>query len=225
MLKFFFIKKHRPFILNYIDEVFEGSEESKQFHIFVNTKITKKPREITYTTVTGGDIRYALPLEDTPTDDTKKKNNTRYSDRDAYDDSAVTAMMDVSLQEGKPLKSIKGKKNLTFVTKLNQHILKKDLSSSAVYKGALLDRRLFSKMICCTDYQPSKDTAIALCFALHLTLEETTDLLDRAGYVLSHSLTRDIIIEYFIKAKEYNLRNINAVLYEMGEKMLGRQYF
>jgi hypothetical protein len=85
-----------------------------------------------------------------------------------------------------------------------------------------MDRRLFSKIICNDNYKPSKDTALALIFALRLSLSEAMDMLERAGYTLSHSIQRDIIIEYFIKEKVYNLNNINAFLYNMGEKIIGR---
>jgi hypothetical protein len=43
---------------------------------------------------------------------------------------------------------------------------------------------------------PSKRTAIALAIALELTLEETGDLLKRAGYALSRSQKFDVIVEY-----------------------------
>ena len=49
------------------------------------------------------------------------------------------------------------------------------------------------------------------------------DLLNRAGYTLSHSLKRDIVLEFFIKEKIYNLNNINAILDDMGEKVIGRK--
>ena len=77
-------------------------------------------------------------------------------------------------------------------------------------------------MLCNRDYQPSKDTVLALVFALKLNLTEAKDLLERAGYTLSHSIKRDIILEYFIKEGIYNLNNINAFLYNMNEKVIGR---
>ena len=112
--------------------------------------------------------------------------------------------------------------NISFVNKLEYYIREKKLDATDVYKKANIDRRLFSKMICNRDYQPSKDTVVALIFSLKLNLDEAKDLLERAGYTLSHSIRRDIIIEYFIKEGVYNLNNINAFLYNMDEKVIGR---
>ena len=102
------------------------------------------------------------------------------------------------------------------------YIREKDLTEPEVYKAAQIDRRLFSKIISNKDYKPSKDTVLAFIFALRLTLGEGKDLLERAGYTLSHSIRRDIILEYFIKERVYNLNNINAFLYNMSEKIIGR---
>jgi hypothetical protein len=85
-----------------------------------------------------------------------------------------------------------------------------------------MDRRLFSKIISNKEYKPAKDTVLALIFAMQLDLNEANDLLDRAGFTLSHSIKRDVILEYFIKEGVYNLNNINAFLFKMQEKIIGR---
>ena len=71
-------------------------------------------------------------------------------------------------------------------------------------------------------YKPSKDTALALSFALELSINQTNDLLSRAGYSLSHSDKRDIIIEFFFREKIYNITEINCVLENLGQKIIGR---
>ena len=101
-------------------------------------------------------------------------------------------------------------------------MLYKSLKTTTVYKRALMDRRLLSKILSDKNYQPSKDTAIALCFALHLSLNQAVDLLNRAGYALSHSILRDIIIVYFLKNYIYDLNKINSFLYSMNEKIIGK---
>lgn len=120
------------------------------------------------------------------------------------------------------LKALDTVANETFTDALIIHISKKDLQPSKVYKAAQIDRRLFSKIISDRYYTPSKDTAIAIAIALQLSLDDTSDLLSRAGYTLSHSNRRDIIIEYFIHEEIYNICDINAVLYKLGEKIIGR---
>ena len=71
-------------------------------------------------------------------------------------------------------------------------------------------------------YQPSKDTVIALALVLQLSLDEAKDLLDAAGYTLSHSIRRDVAIEYFLRSHYYCLNEINIVLDRLGLKIIGR---
>lgn len=112
--------------------------------------------------------------------------------------------------------------NQSFVDKLLEYIEKKGVRDSKIYKAANVDKRLFSKMATDRQYKPSKDTAVAFALALELSLEEANDLLSRAGYVLSHSSKRDIIIEYFFKEKIYNLLDANEILYQLDQKVIGR---
>lgn len=112
--------------------------------------------------------------------------------------------------------------NKTFVDALIAHINKKGLRDSEVYKAAQIDRRLFSKIMSDRQYKPSKDTAIAIALALRLTLREATDMLSRAGYAFSHSNKKDIIVEYFFRERIYKLDDINEVLYNLGQKIIGR---
>ena len=113
-------------------------------------------------------------------------------------------------------------RELTFVEMIRLYIKEKNLKDSEVYKAGQIDRRLFSKIINDIEYKPSKDTVLQCAFALKLSLFETKDLLERAGYTLSHSIKRDIIIEYFFKEKVYNIDKINSLLYNIKVKTIGR---
>ena len=112
--------------------------------------------------------------------------------------------------------------DLTFVDMVTRYINRNGWRDSRVYKAAQMDRRLFSKIMSDRNYKPSKDTAIALTIALELTLRQANDLLSRAGYTLSHSNKRDVIIEYFIREGIYDLSDINEVLYNLDQKIIGR---
>ena len=80
---------------------------------------------------------------------------------------------------------------------------------------------LFSKIRIGKGYLPSKRTVIALAIALELSIDETKDLLNRAGYSISHSQKFDVIIEYFIVSGQYNIFEINEVLFKYDQPLLG----
>lgn len=111
----------------------------------------------------------------------------------------------------------------TFSQMLLRFIEVRGMSDPEVYKHANLDRKLFSKIRSNPHYQPSKNTVLALCIALRLNIEQATDLLRLAGYALSPSNKGDLIVEYFIRKKFYDIHTVNETLFSFDQKLLGSQ--
>ena len=108
-----------------------------------------------------------------------------------------------------------------FTETLLKLIDKTGKKDSEIYKKALLTKQHFSKIRNNPNYKPTKATAIALALALELDLEQTGDLIGRAGYALTSSSKFDLIIQYFIQQGNYNVVEINVALFEFDQPLLG----
>ena len=104
----------------------------------------------------------------------------------------------------------------TFQEYLLYLIGEKNLTNAEVYKRAIVTKQLFSKIKRNPEYHPDKATAMRLCVGAKLNMDETKDLLARAGYALSPCDKRDIIFLFFIEHKVFDMIEIDIALEEHG---------
>ncbi|MDO5540520.1 MAG: macro domain-containing protein [Eubacteriales bacterium] len=104
----------------------------------------------------------------------------------------------------------------TFSQYLLYLIQSKNMENAEVYKRAIVDKKVFSKIKNNVNYHPQKLTALCLCVGAKLNLDESRDLLARAGYALSPCDKTDIIFSYFIENQIYDMIELDIQLEEHG---------
>ena len=147
-------------------------------------------------------------------------------EREALEEAVAPSMMSEamlapSMATPPVLDDIVGNLDEPFSATLLRLIDASGKKDSEVYNRANIDRRLFSKIRSNAHYAPSKPTVLAFAVALELTLDQTEDLLERAGFALSHSRKFDVIVEYFIVSGKYDIFEINEVLFSYDQAFLG----
>lgn len=140
---------------------------------------------------------------------------------EAFDTEVLSSSMPMAASKALSLADSLKAADAGFSEKLLQLIDQTGQKDSVIYKKANISKQHFSKIRNNPNYQPTKATAIAFALALELDMDQTMDLIGRAGFTLSKSNKFDLIIRYFIEHKEYNVVAINVALYEFDQPLLG----
>ena len=155
------------------------------------------------------------------------EEDTALADREyPAQECASPAFATVLRQQSAPM-AARSLKNLmdnlgeSFTTRLLRLIDERGLKDSTVYKQSNISRQHFSKIQCNRDYNPKKKTVLAFAVGLHLSEDETIDLLKSAGYAFSDGSKRDWIVRYCLEHKIYNINQVNTLLFEYDQEQLG----
>lgn len=142
----------------------------------------------------------------------------RQSEKQLFEKACAAPMAGAALP--RKLEDLMDELDESFSESLLRLIDQKGLKDPDVYRKANIDRKLFNKIKNNRNYKPSKSTCLAFALALELNLDETRDFIGKAGYALTHSSKFDIIIEYFINEKNYNILEINEVLFAFEQPLI-----
>ena len=148
-----------------------------------------------------------------------EENQIRYSLRDTDNEPISTPKVVVC--DGEPA-LLEGSSNMpTFANEVKRLMSERGMTGSDLCKRILMDRRLWSKMNTDVEYQPSRETATAICIALHLNVEQAEELLQSAGFTLSATRKQDVVMRYFLQNSIYDVDVINDMLYRFGFRCIG----
>jgi O-acetyl-ADP-ribose deacetylase (regulator of RNase III) len=165
------------------------------------------------------DQKYVDAWEDATYGSVEPVRNRRRRER--IESKAMMPMACEAVAAPMDLDSFLKKKDAGFVETLLELIQKSGHKNSTIYKRANISKQHFSKLINDPKAAITKPVAVALALALELDLAQTRDLIGRAGYTLTNSSYFDLVIQFHIEKKQYNVVQINCILYEYDQTLLG----
>jgi hypothetical protein len=111
----------------------------------------------------------------------------------------------------------------TFNKLLNEYTAKRGMTDSELYKKAFIDRRVYSRLVTNPKYHPGKRTVMTLGLALELNISDMVKFLESAGFCFNTCAVTDLAVMYCVEHGIYDIYMVNALLVEMGEKVLHKE--
>lgn len=112
-------------------------------------------------------------------------------------------------------------KETTFSDTIRHIMDQQEINTRTLRSRMPIDREQLEKVTEDPEFIPDKKTALAICFALRLTWEDSIRLLYKAGYTLKDSDRYDLTIEYLMRRGVYDQNMINSVLRGSGLEGFG----
>ena len=103
----------------------------------------------------------------------------------------------------------------TFSSEVSRRVEEQFAKASAFYLPAGIDKRTYHKIRADYLYRPSRDTAVKCCLGLGLDEKEAQELLRLAGYALSLSDPKDLVILFCLENGIRDLASVNCLLDSM----------
>lgn len=113
------------------------------------------------------------------------------------------------------------KDNLEFVETVRKYQNETNTDDDTLILDGNLSTKLFNNLVTNKDYIPSKNVCLAFAIAMKLDEKETIKLLKSCGYQLVKSNLLDLIVDFYINQKLFNVYKINNALFNYNLSPLG----
>lgn len=156
--------------------------------------------------------------------DEEHGRHARYSSGNTQNDDG-RSMLFLTNQNRRDLEDYLNARNAakdgtTFSEMVLQRIDEMGKKDSEVYNKAKISKSVFSNLRNDRNYQPSRETALGLTIALHMTIPKSEQLLEKAGFALSDDRRFDQIVKFCIEHGIDEVTDVNDLLYERGEQTI-----
>ena len=114
-----------------------------------------------------------------------------------------------------------GKDDLSFMNHLINLLIEKGIDNTVAYKRSNVTKGAFSKIMCGDTKKPQKRTVLGFCIGLKLNMEESERLLASADMAFNPYNKRDQLVIQCISRGQYNIDEVNAMLFTCHQLGLG----